>query len=102
MGPVNVVLGMGMVGLVLGVLLMWKWVAGSSSGGGGGLAFGAIADFIFVVGSGFFGGGVGLTIGTILIAIPAIRRTANNPVLYYAPTVMIAIIAGVVIFGLRS
>jgi ankyrin repeat protein len=90
MGPVNSVLGFTMGGMALGALILSPLAAG-----------GGWDNLIPIVG-GFVGGFIGLFGGIIITAVaPSITRAFNNnPILYYAPSV-VGTLASLLIFSLR-
>jgi ankyrin repeat protein len=87
MGFINATLNITIGGMVAGTLLLLPL---ASEGGWANL---------FPIVGGIYGGAAGLVVGMILSAvIPSIAKaTNNNPVLYYAPTVVSALIATFVV-----
>jgi ankyrin repeat protein len=81
MGSINGVFNFTMGGMVLGALMLMPL---ASNGGW---------DFLVPIFGGFIGGMIGFFGGIILVAtVPSIGRTINNnPIFYYAPTVVSAI-----------
>jgi ankyrin repeat protein len=85
MGPVNAVLTLGTGGAFMGLLM------GGGVGGGG---LGALPQALI-------GGLLGGVAGIIVACMPSVNTAFNNnPVLYYTPTIISAIIASVVIFDI--
>jgi hypothetical protein len=96
MGAINGVLTLSAVGFYLGFVLTAKY---ESSGDAWANMFDPLFAFVF----GLAGGFVGIIVGTIIGILPPVRRAfTNNPVLYYLPTAISAIVALVVISKIFS
>jgi len=89
LGPVNGYLTLTASGFFLGFMI----------GAANFESSGAWADMFGPVVEGFFGGVIGLIGGVIIACLPPVRRAFTDiPVLYYAPTGMSALAAGIIIF----
>jgi len=89
LGPVNGVLTLGGSGLAIGFLIGAAGFEGS----------GSWSDMFGPAVNGFIGGIIGFIGGFIIACLPPVRRAFTNiPALYYAPTAISVLTAGIIIF----